>query len=74
MKEPNYIQKLYAMDKFAQSSPFAVGDEMRNLLTLQEESHPFTYSTAPECDEFRLGMSGAALEMVQVAANQFKKK
>ena len=74
LKEPNYIQKIYAMDKIATVGIFAAGDELRSALTIQEESDPRTYSTASDCDAYRLGMTGACVPIISIVQNSFKKK
>lgn len=74
LKEPNYIQKIYAMDKIASVGIFAAGEELRSALTIQEESDPRTYSTASEFDGYRLGMTGACVPIIDVVKNSFKKK
>lgn len=74
LKEPNYIQKIYAMDKIASVGIFAAGDELRSALTITEESDPRTYSTASDCDGYRLGMTGTCVPIIDVIKNSFKKK
>lgn len=74
IKEPSYIQKLVAMDKISTIGPFMAGDELREVLTLKEESDPRTYLTSPDCDKYRLGMTGKCVTIIEVAANTFKKK
>lgn len=74
LKEPNYIQKIYVMDKMAQSMPFAAGDELRDLITLKEESDPRTYLENSAYDNFRLGVVGTCVQIIDVIQNSFKKK
>lgn len=74
LKEPSYLQKIMAMDKIATVAPFIAAEEMRDLLTLKEESDPRTYSTANNCDKYRLGMASVCLGIIEVGANAFKKK
>lgn len=74
LKEPNYIQKLMAMDKLASTGIFMAGEEMRESLTLKEESNPKTYLEGSEYDAFRLGMVSTCVTIIEVSANQFKKK
>lgn len=74
LKEPNYLQKIFALDKIATVGMFAAGDELRQALTLQEESDPRTYSTASDCDGYRLGMTGTCIPIIEVIKNSFKKK
>jgi len=74
LKEPNYMQKLFAMDKIATVGMFAAGDEMREALTLKDESDPRTYSTTSDCDPYRLGMTGSCIPIIEVIQNSFKKK
>jgi len=74
MKEPNYPQKIFTLDKIASVGIFAAGDELREVLTLREESDPRTYGTSSNCDGFRLGMTGACVPIVNLIQNSFKKK
>lgn len=73
IKEPSYLQKIYAMDKIASVGAFTAAEEMRAILTL-EESNELTKSTDSECDQYRLGMASTCLPIIQVAVNNFKKK
>lgn len=74
IKDPSYIQKLAAMDKVATVGPFMAGEELRQILTIQEHSDSRTYAASSECDKYRLGMASRCLEIVEIAANEFKKK
>jgi len=74
LKEPSYLQKIYAMDKMNSQGLFSSSEEMRSTLTLKEESDPRTYSEENDCDVFRLGMASTAMSIINVAANAFKKK
>ncbi|HXS58984.1 MAG TPA: hypothetical protein VN726_22830 [Hanamia sp.] len=74
LKEPNYLQKVFALDKIATVGMFAAGDELREALTLKEESDPRTYSTSQDCDCYRLGMTGTCVPIIEVINNSFKKK
>ena len=74
LKEPNFGQKLFAMDKIATSGLFMAGNEMREALTLKEESDPRTYEEYPSNDSYRLGMTGTCIPIIEVIQNSFKKK
>ena len=74
LKEPNYLQKIFTLDKIATVGIFAAGEELREILTLREESDPRTYGTTADCDAYRLGMVGACVPIVNVIQNSFKKK
>jgi len=74
IKEPSYIQKLSVMDKITANMMFVASDELRSVLTLQEESDPRTYSTSNDCDKYRLGMATRCLAMIEVMKDDFKKK
>lgn len=74
LKEPNYLQKLYAMDKISSVGPFTAGDELRQAITLTEESDTRTYGASSDCDEYKLGMTGRCIAMINVANDNFKKK
>lgn len=71
-KEPNYAQKLYAMDKIASVGPFTAGEELRQALTLtgEDESNPLIYSE----DKYKLAIAGICISLIEVATNDFKKK
>ena len=74
LKEPSYQQKIMAMGKLATTDPFLAAEEMRGVLTLQEESDERTYSEANLCDKYRAGMATTCLGFLEVATNAFKKK
>lgn len=76
VKEPSYVQKLFAMDKISMVGPFSAGEEMRQILTLQGEgeSDPKSYDSDEANDVYRLGVAGFCLQIIKVANNQFKKK
>lgn len=74
IKEPSYLQKIVALDKIATVGMFMAADELRQTLTLKEESDPRTYETAAEFDGYRLGMTGTCMTMIEVVQNSFKKK
>ena len=76
LKEPNYIQKIMAMDKIATVGIFMASDELRQALTLKEpnESDYRTYDDSGLFDEYKLGMAGAATTILEVVKNSFKKK
>lgn len=74
IKDPSYLQKIVALDKIATVGMFMAADELRQTLTLKEESDPRTYETAAEFDGYRLGMTGTCMTMIEVVQNSFKKK
>jgi len=74
LKEPNYMQKIFTLDKIASVGIFAAGDELRGVLTLKEESDPRTYGASSDCDGYKLGMTGTCVPIVNVIQNSFKKK
>lgn len=74
IKEPSYIQKVMALDKMSTVGMFMAANELREALTLKEDSDPETYIEAPECDKYRLGMTSVCMGIVEVANNSFKKK
>lgn len=73
-KEPSYLQKILAMDKIATVGVFMAGDELRSALVLTEESDPRTYGNTSNCDIYKLGLTSACVPIIEMAANQFKKK
>jgi hypothetical protein len=70
LKEPSYVQKLMAMDKIATTGPFMAGDELRESLTLKDESDARVYTV----DEYKLGMASKCITMIEAYGNAFKKK
>jgi len=70
MKEPTYLQKMFALDKMSSVGPFASGEELRDAITLKEESDPRTQDE----DRFKLGMAGACVAAIKIINNSFKKK
>jgi hypothetical protein len=76
LKEPNFTQKLFAMDKIATVGMFSAGNDLREALTLkgEGESDPRTYNTTSDCDPYRLGMTGFCIPIIEVIQNSFKKK
>ena len=71
-KEPNFTQKLFAMDKIATVGPFMAANELRQILTIKEESDPRVFDGGE--DKYILGLTGAILPVIEVAQNAFKKK
>jgi hypothetical protein len=76
LKEPNYTQKIMAMDKIATVGIFVASDELRAALTLkgEGESDERTYSDFGMYDSYKLGMAGTATTILEVVKNSFKKK
>lgn len=73
LKEPNYLSKLRIMDKASQLGAFSAGDELRELITLKDESDPRTYGSGTECDKYKLGVTNYCIAMIELSMNQFKK-
>lgn len=74
LKEPSYLQKIVALDKIATVGPFMAGDELREVLTIREESDPRTFDISSNCDCYRMGMTGACIPIIDMIKNSFKKK
>lgn len=74
LKDPSYVQKLYAMDKITTSGMWSAASEMREMLLLKGESDPRTYGDSYDCDEYKLGIDGLCLTMGRAIQNSFKKK
>ncbi len=64
LREPSYLQKIFAMDKIAQVGPFVAGDELRSALTIQEESDLLTYGESSECDPYKLGCTTYCVTLI----------
>jgi hypothetical protein len=74
LKEPSYQQKLMAMGKLSTTDPFLAAEEMRGVLTIEEDSDERTFSKSNSCDKYRIGMATTCLTFLEVAANAYKKK
>lgn len=74
LKEPTFLQKMYAMDKLTTIGAFASGNELRDAVILKEESNPLTYGEGNECDKYKMAIISNCIEMIEVAKNAFSKK
>jgi hypothetical protein len=74
IKEPTFLQKMYAMDKLTTLGAFASGNELRETLTLKEESNPLTYGDGTECDKYKMGIVTQCIQLIEVAQNILEKK
>ena len=75
LKEPNFTQKLFIMDKIASTgAAISAGYELSQAIVLKEESDPRTWDAALGCDDLRLGLAGACIPLITVIQNSFKKK
>ena len=74
LKEPSYLQKLMAMDKIHSVGVFMASNDLREAITIKEESHPLTYGEGFECDSYKLGMSTTCIPIIEIIQNSFKKK
>lgn len=73
MKEPPRFVKLRILDKSMQGM-FTAAQELLEAVLLKEYSSPRIYSDRPQDDEFNIGATMAAYELVKASVNQFKKK
>jgi hypothetical protein len=73
-KEPNFVQKIFTMDKVAMGGMFSAADALREIITLKEESDPRTFSDNSVYDEFKMGAVGTCVEIIEVVKNSYKKK
>lgn len=74
LKEPTFIQKMYAMDKLTNLGAFASGNDLREALTIKEESDPLTYGDGNESDKYKMAIITVCIQMIEVAQNAFSKK
>jgi len=74
IKEPNYIQTLCFMDKITGSGTWIAADEMRETLTLREESNSKTYESSSDCTPYKIGMCRICIGLGEVIESSFKKK
>lgn len=73
IKEPSRIVKMRALDKSFQS-PITAASELLDVCLIKEESDARIYSESPENDHIYIGAAMAAMDMVKMSVNQFKKK
>jgi len=74
IKEPSYIQKIFTLDKIATGGMFAAADSLLDILVLREESDPKTFESVPAFENYKLGMVGTCVGIIEVVQNSFKKK
>lgn len=74
LKEPSFAVKLRIMDKATTIGIYSASDELREAITLQEESDSLTYGESFECDKFKMGINDYCLTLINRVQNQFKKK
>ena len=73
LREPNYLQKIAVMNKIATAGAYIAAEEMRENLTLKDESNYLTYGEGNECDAYKLGVVGFCLQLGEVIQNALKK-
>lgn len=74
IKEPSYLQKLFALDKAATAGTFMSGEALREILTLKEESDPRTFEDYSCNDKFKLAMVIKCVGIVSAIQDSYKKK
>lgn len=74
MKEPARIVKSRAIDKMHQGMTFSVGDEVVEACLIKEESDPRITSELSENDNYALGATKFAGELIKFSVDQLKKK
>lgn len=74
VREPNRLVKQRALDAALQKGPMIAAGELLEAVLIKEESDPRVYSEAPENDKYYLGAATAAMELIKVSVDQFKKK
>jgi hypothetical protein len=73
IKEPSRQVKYAVLDKSMQGA-FSAASEMLEAILIKEHSDPRIYSERAEDDQFNLGASMAAFQLVKLSANVAKKK
>lgn len=73
VKEPSRLVKIRVMDKLV-TSPITAAAELLDIILLKDDSDPRIYSEKPENDKYYLGASLAAVSLVQLSNDLFKKK
>lgn len=74
IREPSFMQKIAVMDKISTAGSFIAGNDLRETCLLKEHSHALTYGTENECEQYKLGVNGFCLSIIEVAKNEYKKK
>lgn len=74
VREPNRLVKQRALDAALQKGPMVAAGELLEAVLIKEESDARVYSEAPENDKYYLGAATAAMELIKVSVDQFKKK
>jgi hypothetical protein len=74
LKEPIFVQKIYILDKVASVGMFSAANNLLEAVILKEESDPKTYEDYPANDDYRLGVVGTCVEIIEVVKNSYKKK
>lgn len=73
VKEPSRAVKLAVMDKTLVGM-YSASAEMLDVIILKEYSDPRITSEKPEHDQYYLGATMAAYELIKLAVNQVDKK
>lgn len=73
LKEPTRIVKMRALDKMT-SMPVMAGEELLLTCLVKEESDPRILSESSGDDKIYFGACYAALRLVEVSLDQYKKK
>ncbi len=73
IKEPPRVVKLRVMDK-GLTQPVSAASEVVDAYLIKEESDARIYSEAPENDQYYIGATMAAYNLVKMSVDQFKKK
>lgn len=75
LKEPNFQTKIYAKDKAYTHGMYVCANELLEQLIIKESSDAITYSSAPESDEYKLGICDYIISnLVTSFVNVYKKK
>lgn len=73
IKEPTRIVKMRALDK-SFVSPVSAASELLDVCLIKEDSDSRIYSESQEHDHIYIGAAMAAMDLVKMSVNQFKKK
>lgn len=74
LKEPNFPTKIAVMDKVLSIGEVAGSNELREAITLRDESDPLTYGNTPESDQYKLGVINFCRSIILSRLNVYYKK
>lgn len=74
VREPARLVKQRALDAGISKGPVTAAGELLEAILIKEASDERMWVDKPEYDKYYLGASMAAMELIKVSQDQFKKK